>query len=98
MDNLTEKEIETHVKRSALCVAACKNLSDDWLRGVIEFGGITADRLDVLEAENKKARAMIREMRIGINAMAINPYGAIMMARVTELLEKSKEFDDGSSF
>jgi hypothetical protein len=40
----------------------------------------------------KEAREIIKEMRKGINYMAVNSGGAFMLAKVTELLEKSKDY------
>jgi len=50
--------------------------------------------LDLLDAREiiDKQEALIKEMREGINDMAVNSGGAFMLAKVTELLEKTKEY------
>lgn len=50
--------------------------------------------LDLKDAREliDKQEAIIKEMREGINDMAVNPGGAFMLAKVTELLEKTKDY------
>lgn len=49
-------------RRIVACVNACKNISDNDLEGLITFGGLTLDRLNVLTAQRDELLAALKAL------------------------------------